>query len=137
MAEWWAAASWRKWLVVDVDVLFVEMVMAPLHCAAAQLVAHAWWLPRRSLRRALCDACRRLLPWSSSSWRASWCRAPSWLARAGSVGLCGGLHVRAGVRQLSGSHVNLSFVAGHLWTLLLALGHTCVACFVSWTAKND
>ena len=59
MAEWWAAASWRKWLVVDVDVLFVVMVKAPLHCAAAQLVAHAWWLPRCALRRALCDACRR------------------------------------------------------------------------------
>ena len=97
MAEWWAAASWRKWLVVEVDVLFVEIVMAPLHCAAAQLVARAWWLPRRTLRRALCDACGRLLPWSSSSWRASCCRASSWLARAGVVCLCGDLHGRAGV----------------------------------------
>ena len=38
-AEWWAAASWREWLVVVVDVLFVVMVKAPLHCAAAQALS--------------------------------------------------------------------------------------------------
>ena len=104
MAEWWAAASWRKWLVVVMDMLFVVMVGAPLHCATAQLVPHAWWLLRRALRRALCDACRRRLPWSSSSWRASCCRAPSWPACAGAACLCGGLHVRAGCCRLSGLH---------------------------------
>ena len=53
MAEWWAAAaSWRKWLVVEVDVLFMVMVTDLLHCAAAQLVAHTLWLPRRALRHA-------------------------------------------------------------------------------------
>ena len=41
MAEWWTAASWRLWLVVVVDVLFMLMVEVPLHCAAAQLVARA------------------------------------------------------------------------------------------------
>ena len=59
MAEWWAAASWRKKLVVVVDMLFAEMVMAPLHCAAAQLVVHACRPPPRTLRRAPCDACHR------------------------------------------------------------------------------
>ena len=55
MAGWWTAASWRLRLVVVVDVMFMQMVEVPLHCAAAQLVARACWLPRQALRRALAD----------------------------------------------------------------------------------
>ena len=102
MAEWWAAASWQKRLAVDMDVLFVVIVTAPLHCAAAQLVARARWLPHCSASRALRDGRRRLSPQMSLMWRASCCCAPSWPGRAGVVCPCGGSPFSCRRRRLIG-----------------------------------
>ena len=41
--------------IVLSPVLFMQMVVVPLHCAAAQLAARACWFPRRASRRALAD----------------------------------------------------------------------------------
>ena len=74
MAEWWAAASWRRRQgILFVGLFDVRCVQAPVHCATAQVSRTACWLPRCA-RLWLLRAVRGLLaenfysgwpPWDS------------------------------------------------------------------------